>query len=523
MSALIPSKTFLGWPDGALFGDLFAGGGGVSVGATKALGRAPDFAINHWDLAMKVHARNHPETEHYTANLWEARPRDIARGRPVAGLWFSPDCTHFSVARGGKPALHEIRALAEIVPEWLRDLRPAVWFLENVREFQDWGPLDAEGHVIPSRKGEFFKPWLHEIQRLGYRVEWKVLDCSKYGAPTKRKRLFMIGRCDGAPIVWPEETHGPGLLPFHTAAECIDWSVPAHSIFMSREEARVLGIKRPLAEKTMWRIAQGLWHFLFNCPAPFLLKVNHGGVGRSEARIERLDEPMSTVTASRRGLALVAPVLQQSGYGERDGQRARVLNINEPIGTIVDGQKHALVMAFLTKYFGEREGGFAGGSSLGAPIGAVTARDHHGLISGNLIKLRGQCHGAHLREPMPSLTAKGTHVAEVRAYLTAFYGDDHAKGMGQDLREPMRTLTSRARLGLVEVHGELHQLTDICFRMLTVPELLRGQMGEYAEGFDLSDAETQEDQIALVGNMVPPKMVERLIASNPPRALRRAA
>lgn len=520
-----------------VWGDLFAGFGGTSRGMKKALRRDPDFAVNHWPLAIQVHERNHPDTVHFTESLWRARPRDVARRGEVGGLWFSPDCTHHSAARGGKPMRQDIRALANIIPRWLAELAPTLFFIENVREFEKWGPLGKNRRPDPEREGEHFDRLIRQCRRLGYDVDWQVKDCSEYGAPTRRRRLFVIGSNDGIPPIWPEPTHGPGLLPFHTAAECIDFGIPAGSIFpctctvpvqselLSTHCSTCGGRLRPLVEKTMWRIAQGLRRFLFESADPFIIKVNHGGRGRREARVESIYQPLSTATAKRRGHGLVVPILQQSGYGERPGQRARVLDIRQPLGTCVDGQKHALVTAFLTKYFTEREGGFAGGSSLNAPIGTVTARDHHGLVTGNLVKLRGQCHSADLRGPMPTITSKGTHVGEVRAFLTAYYGDDKTPGCGQDLREPMRTLTSKARLGLVTVHGVDYQLTDVCFRMLTAPELLRGQMGELAEGYDLSDAETQEDQIAGIGNMVPPAMVNALISANlkPRERMRRAA
>jgi len=557
-----------------VWGDLFAGFGGTSLGMQKALGREPDFAINHWPLAIRVHERNHPDTVHFTENLWRARPSDVARKGEVGGLWFSPDCTHHSNARGSKPRRQDIRALANIIPHWLRDLEPTLFFIENVREFEKWGPLGKDRQPDPEREGEHFDRLIRQCQRLGYDVDWQVLDCSRYGAPTRRNRLFIVGSNDGIPPLFPEPTHGPGLLPFHTAAECIDFDIPAGSIFPCTcahpHRSSILpthcevcgGRLRPLVEKTMWRIAQGLRRFLYEDPDPFvisidqqstgrtdrpassplstittvnrhgivtpvLIKANHGGKGRREARVESIQAPFSTITAGRRGHSMVVPQLIQVGYGERKGQRARVLNLRDPLGTVVaQGRKHALVTAFLTKYFGaDREGGFNGGSSLRAPIGTVTSRDHHGLVTGNPVKLRGQCHGAGLRDPFPTITAKGMHVGEVRAFLTAYYGDDKAPGRGQDLREPMRTLTAKARLGLVTVHGVDYQLVDVCFRMLTAPELLRGTMGELAEGFDLSDAETQEDQIAGIGNMVPPAMVDALISANlnPRKRLRRAA
>jgi DNA (cytosine-5)-methyltransferase 1 len=560
--------------------DLFAGGGGASVGMEAALDRPVDLAINHSPPALAVHRANHPRTRHLEADIWEVRPREATGGKRVSVLWASPDCTHFSVAKGGQPREQGIRSLAWVVVDWAREVRPAVIFLENVQEFRGWGPLDSNGKPIKARMGETFRKWHRQLEQLGYQVDHRILDASLYGAPTRRRRLFLVARCDGQPIRWPEPTHGPGKLPLHTAAECIDWSIPCPSIFER---------KRPLAEKTLWRIAQGIRRFVLENPrpyivgvggragqshpipvdqpigtvtakndravvAPHLVKVNHG---KRDHRGEQLDMPLTTVTAERRGhalvapslvqvnhgddgrtgdrfhsveaplgtvtasggsRALVAPTLVQTSYGERPGQRARYLDLHQPLGTVVaQGQKHALVSAFLAKHFGDPNradggGGVVIGQELERPIGTVTARDHHSLAAVALAKLRGECSGADPAEPMPTITAGGWHIAEVRAFLTAYYGTDGTGG--QDLFDPMRTIPTRHRLGLVTVEGADYQIVDIGMRMLEPHELLRAQFGRFAAGYDLSPAKTKTAQVRLIGNSVAPDVAEAVVRAN---------
>lgn len=233
------------WGGRGLVVDLFAGGGGASTGIESALGSSVDIAINHDAVALAVHKANHPPTRHLDADIWEVRPRDATGGLPVWMLWLSPDCRDHSNAKGGRPRTARIRSLAWAGYRWAKEVRPAVIFLENVPEFEGWGPLGDDGKRCPVRKGRTFRKFVAMMRNLGYVVDWRVLDASLYGAPTKRRRLFLVARCDGQPIVWPEPTHGPGRAPLHTAAECIDWSLPCPSIF---------GRKKPLAEKTLWRV-----------------------------------------------------------------------------------------------------------------------------------------------------------------------------------------------------------------------------------------------------------------------------
>jgi DNA (cytosine-5)-methyltransferase 1 len=542
--------------DDEIIVDLFAGGGGASTGMEAALGRPIDLAINHDPVALAAHKDNHPWTTHLEANLWEVRPSEATGGKPVGLLWASPDCRHHSVAKGGAPRSESVRSLPNVVVRWVKAVRPRMLALENVIELQSWGPLDQKGKRIKARAGETFRRWKRAIERLGYVVEHRILDASLYGARTRRRRFFLIARCDGVPIVWPDPTHGEGRLPLHTAAECIDWNLPVPSIFER---------KKPLAEKTLWRIAQGIRRFVLESDKPFIVKVNHG---KREARVEPLDEPLSTVTATQRGHAVVvphltkfqqnsvgqdtrepldtvmagaqrfgvvAPTLIQTGQGERKGQRARVPGLQKPLGTIVAcGQRHALVGAYLSKYFGDPlrkdgKGGVVLGSELEKPIGAVTTRDHHAFSAVFLAKYRGTSDShpgcADINKPMPTISAGGQkggiHVAEVRAFLTAYYstGTTH----GQKVDDPLRTIRTKHCLGIVTVSGTDYQIVDIGLRMLQPHELLRAQFGKYAEHYDLSAATTVADKVRLIGNSVCPELAEAVIAANLKREVQRAA
>lgn len=458
--------------------DLFAGGGGASLGIEAAMGRPIDIAINHDPVALAVHAANHPHTVHLTENIWEVKPREIVKGRRVALLWASPDCTHFSVAKGGKPRKQNIRSLAWTVVLWAHDVAPDVICLENVAEFRSWGPLDAEGKPSKKEMGTTFKKWKRSLERLGYVVDYRVLRASDYGAPTSRKRLFLVARRDGLPITWPAPTHGgPGLLPVRAAAECIDWSLPCKSIFER---------KKPLKEKTLRRIAQGIQRFVLGSSTPFVVPI----AGRP-----------------------AAPALIQTSYGERPGQRPRYLDLHQPLGTVVaGGTKHSLVAAFLAKHYS----GVVGVPFDGRALDTITSRDHHALSVACLAKFRGtdpsQPASGSVEEPLPTISAGGVHSAEVRAFLTAYYsGPDDA---GQELSDPTRTITTKDRLGLVTVEGQDYCITDIGMRMLAPHELLRAQFGGFASRYDLSAAKTKTAKVHLIGNSVCPEVAQAVIASN---------
>lgn len=522
--------------------DSFAGGGGASTGIERALGRAVDIAINHDPAAVRMHEVNHPHTRHYCESVWDVDPRKVCAGRPVGLAWFSPDCKHFSKAKGKKPVEKRVRGLAWVVLRWAATVAPRVIMLENVEEFITWGPLvkDDDGlcYPCPKNKGRTFNSFVNALRRHGYAVEWRELRASDFGAPTIRKRLFLIARRDGAPIIWPEPTHGDpkrakGLKPWRTAAECIDWSIPCPSIFERT---------RPLAEATLRRIAKGIMRYVVENPEPFIVSY-YGEKSGDKGRGQKLGEPLRTQTTENR-FALVSPTLIQTGYGERPGQAPRVPGVEKPLGTVVaGGTKHALVSAFLAKYYGG-----VVGTPLDVPTGTVTTVDHHSLVSAHLVrqfgksvgsgavdpvgtitaggggktllatshlvKLRGTCRdGQAVTEPMPTVTAGGLHVGEVRAFLLKYYGT----GQDAQLGEPLHTVTTRDRFGLVTVRGEEYRIVDIGMRMLSPRELFRAQgfPADYIIDRDGAGRPiSKTDQVARCGNSVCPPMAEVLVRAN---------
>lgn len=537
--------------------DLFAGGGGASTGIEQAIGRHVDIAINHDPEAISLHEANHPQTRHFVSDVFEVDPVVVTDGQPVGLLWASPDCKHFSKAKGGKPVSKKIRSLAWVVVKWAAAVKPRVICLENVEEFQTWGPLGPDNRPCPNRKGQTFQRWKQQLERMGYVVEHRELRACDFGAPTIRKRLFLVARRDGMPIVWPEATHGaPGTLPvqqkklqpWRTAAECIDWSVPAPSIFER---------SKPLADATCRRIAKGIVRYVVDAAEPFIVKdaapflTEHANA--STQRTFPADEPLRTQVAQVKGghFALVSPTLVQTGYGEREGQSPRSLDIGKPLGTVVAGQKHALVSAFLAKHYTG-----VVGSDLAAPMGTATTVDHHSLVAANLVhlghgegkcgtkrfshgvrdvaqplntvtaqgmpagivtshmlKLRGDNVGSAAGEPLHTISAQGTHHAEVRAFLIKYYGTDQDPA----LREPLHTVTTKDRFGLVTIKGEPYAIVDIGLRMLTPRELYRAQ--GFPESYAISKGAdgrplTKTAQVRMCGNSVCPPLARALVAAN---------
>jgi len=500
---------------GEIIVDSFAGGGGASLGIELALGRSPDIAINHDAEAIAMHQANHPNTRHFCESVWDVSPRKATGGRPVGLAWFSPDCRHHSKAKGGKPVDKNIRGLAWVAVRWAAAVKPRMIIVENVEEFRFWGKLLPNNRPCPRSKGSEFRRWIGKLKTLGYHIEWRELKACDYGAPTTRKRLFIVARCDGQPIVWPEPTHGPGReLPYRTAAECIDWSIPCPSIF-ERE--------RPLAENTLRRIARGLKRYVFDAPEPYLVslagkakqyvvRIGHTGHGDS-GKVRDIDEPLSTIT-SKAEHCLLAPTLIQTGYGERPGQAPRCLDLQQPLGTVVaGGAKHALVAAFIAKHYGGNESS-SGGTPLTAPLDTITAVDHHSLVTAHIQRDFGNSVGSSIDEPMPTITGSGNgKAALVQAFLIKYFGT----GGDLSLGEPLHTITSRDRFGLVAV-ARMHQLlTDIGMRMFASRELFR------AQGFPdtyLIEVEhkgkilTKTAQIRMCGNSVSPPCAAALVLAN---------
>lgn len=489
--------------------DLFAGGGGASTGIEQAIGRHVDIAINHAADAVALHQANHPQTRHFISDVFEVDPLAVVGDQRIGLLWASPDCKHFSKAKGGKPVSKKIRSLANVVVEWVKRLKPTeqhprVISLENVEEFQTWGPLLKNDRPCPRRRGRTFQWWVGQLRALGYTVEWRELRACDYGAPTIRKRLFLVARCDGMPIVWPVPTHaekptkGSGLKPWRTAAECIDWTLSCPSIF-ERD--------RPLAEATLRRIAHGIMRYVVNTAEPYVVRIGHTGHGDS-GKVRSVREPVSTITSKAEHL-LCSPTLVQTGYGEREGQAPRVPGLHKPLGTVVAGaSKHALVAAFLAKHYTG-----VVGSQLHDPIGTVTSVDHHSLVTSNMIKLRGTSNSAATDAPLGTISAQGTHHAEVRAFLTAYYGSDQ----DTPLDDPLHTVTTKPRFGLVAVAGLQYEISDIGMRMLQPRELYRAQgfpdsyiIDRGADGRPLP----KDAQVRMCGNSVCPPLARAIVAAN---------
>lgn len=531
-------RAYLG--DGGEIFDNFAGGGGASEAFARVFGRGPHHAINHDPEALAMHAANHPETEHHCGNIWDYKPRELVGEASVAAAWFSPDCKDHSSAKGGKPVDKKIRALAWTAVRWAHDVKPAILFLENVPEFQDWGPcieIDGETRRDPKRKGQTFRRFVGRLRTYYKHVEWRVLRACDYGTPTRRKRLFLMA--SDRELHWPTPTHGPMLAkPHRTAAECIDFSNLGASIFMTRDEAREykrhtgIAIRRPLSNNSLARIAAGTVRFVLDNARPFIIPVNHGGVGRDDRRVHDVLEPMPTITGGQRGgHALVAPLLIQTGQGERRGQRPRYLDIEQPLGTVVAcGQRHAMASALLAPFIENGNstrstGGFNIAVPVDQPISTITAQRQKSLVVAHLVKFAGTS-PSHLAscasgmdEPLPTVTAGGWKVAQVAAFLVRYNGKRRAQG----LDEPITTVDTARRFGIVSVviEGWRYAIADILMRMLEPRELFRAQgvdddyiIDPIYNGKPL----TRTAQIRMCGNMVPPDPAEALIIANAPRA-----
>lgn len=578
--------------------DSFAGGGGASLGIKRALGRCPDVAINHDAAAIMMHAANHPKTKHYAKDVWTIHSREVTMGRDVGLMWCSPDCAHFSRAKGAKPVKKNIRSLAWVVCKWATEVQPRVIILENVREFEDWGPLiqqhrcdfvsraemgpamitcdwrgpqpekgrcprcdskvkpsinDAGNPVLipdPTRKGHSFKRWAGRLRNLGYNVQWRILDAADFGAPTHRRRLFLIARNDGKPIVWPEATHGDPkklddsplfaapLKPWRTAAECIDWNLPCPSIFDR---------KRPLADNTLRRIALGIKRYVLENPKPFIVQVTgkHGygvvsplvtrlaqeplgtvvskaehllvspflskyhGQKADESRCRPCDEAVNTLDTQNR-FGLVAATMVQIGYGEREGQAARAIDIEKPLGTVVaGGSKHAAVAAFLSRCAHGEDGRRGRGSQeVTEPAPTVLGSKDFTCVAANLVHLNhGEKQWNGVDEPLRTATT-GNHAVLVYSFLTKYFGTS----IGSSLIEPAPTATGKDRFGLVtvQVNGESYVIVDIGMRMLSPRELARAQ--GFPDSYILTGSKSS--QVARIGNSVCPVMAEVLVKAN---------
>ncbi len=576
---------------GELIVDNFAGGGGASTGIEMATGYSVDIAINHDPEAIKMHKANHPNTKHYCENVWAVDPVKACNGHPVALAWFSPDCKHFSKAKGGKPKDKFIRGLAWVACRWAGLVRPRVIMLENVEEFKTWGPLGRRHHPIKAKQGETFQKFVQQLTDLGYEVQFRELIAADYGAPTMRKRFFMIARCDGKPIVWPEPTHAPadseevkaGLKkPYVGAYTQLDFSLPCPSIFDTSEEIKEkYGIRavRPLAQKTMDRIARGFIKFVLNNPKPFIIQCNHGG----ERRPNDIREPMPTITG-KHGYGIVEPYMVQ--IGQTGFAKDRSKDVREPLTTIVSKNEHCLIEPMLAPYMGTNttnhpggnckdpihtittgnqqclisptliqyhsetskdgvrgqtikdpimtvdssnryglvasflhkyyDGGYKGaGETVENPLPTVTAWDHNSVVTANLIQMNNHCDGKDIRQPLPTITAGDGHFGEVRAFLIKYYG----QGTGQDIKDPLDTVTAQDRFGLVTINGTDYQIVDIGLRMLEPRELYgcQGFPDDYIIDHDYTGRTyPRSEQVRRCGNAVCPPIPAALVRANLP-------
>lgn len=554
--------------------DNFAGGGGASYALMEAFGRKVDIAINHDAKALAMHARNHPETLHIQEDVFAVDPFEVCAGRPIDAAWFSPDCTHFSAAKGGKPKSAKIRGLAWVVLRWASLpawQRPRVIFLENVKEFETWGPLDEEGKPIKDRMGETFRFWWKSMEKRGYVGEVKKTRASSFGARTIRYRLLIIWRCDGQPIVWPEPTHHDPekrqptvrikTKPHLPVSDVIDWLLPCQSIFDR---------KKPLAENTLRRVARGVFRYVIDNPKPFIVpgyQVTHLGFDdgtvdgpafviplthQGDSRVHGIDEPLRTITGAHRGeLALVNPFLarvtQSSNHRPIDmqgplptittakgGEIALIAphlmtmrnsqkpfnGADEPLHTITAGGAHIYeVAAFLAQYNNNPDGSVNAGHDLRKPISTIASKGpHQAVIAAHLLNLKGSSRrDAPADGPCPAICAGGTHVAAVTAFLIKYYRTGGPKPV--DL--PLDVATSVARFGLVTVviEGTRYAIVDIGMRMLTPRELFLAQgfppdyiLDVQHEGRKL----TKSDLVRLVGNSVsPPWAIAHAVANAP--------
>ena len=544
---------------GELLVDNFSGGGGTSTGIELATGYSVDIAINHDPEAIKMHKANHPYTKHYCEDVWQVDPVKACNGHPVGLAWFSPDCKHFSKAKGGKPKDKFIRGLAWVACRWAGLVRPRVIMLENVEEFKTWGPLNRGHHPIKAKQGKTFEKFVKQLTDLGYEVQFKELVAADYGAPTMRKRFFMIARCDGRPIVWPKPTHAPadskevkvGLLkPYVGAYTQLDFSLPCPSIFDTSEEIKEkYGIRavRPLAPKTMERIARGLKKFVLENPEPFIIQCNHGG----ERRPNDIREPMPTITG-KHGYGIVEPYMVQIGQTGFAADRSKDVreplttivsknehcliepklapymgtnttnhpggNCKDPIHTITTGNQQCLISPTLIQYHSETAKGEVRGQSIDEPIMTIDGSNRYGLvITSFLSKFYKTGIGQDIREPLGTVTANagGGHFGEVRAFLIKYYG----QGTGQDIKEPLDTVTARDRFGLVTIEGVDYQIVDIGLRMLEPRELYgcQGFPDDYIIDHDYTGKTyPRSEQVRRCGNAVCPPIPAALVRANLP-------
>lgn len=528
--------------------DLFAGGGGVSDGYKIATGKEIDVAVNHDVAAVAMHKANHPGTLHYCESIHDVDPIKACQGRKVGFFWISPMCTHFANAKGGTPVDPKIRALAWVEVKWALAVRPRVMFLENVVEFKTWGPVDEKGQPIKERSGETFEafvaalttglhpdhpawPEIEEelgayfdkerlVQGLGYTVEYRELVASVLGAPTSRRRFFMIARCDGKPIKWPVPTHGDPkslevaagkLKPWRTAAEVIDFTRPCPSIFASKSEIKEkygLTAVRPLAPDTMKRTIKGVDKFFVKNPEPFLIHINHSG---DSFRGQSINKPFPTITA-KHGYGMAAPVLMQ--YHASDDARGQ--DVNKPLMTIDASPRYAITAAFLAKYYGKGIG-----QKIDEPLHTIASHDHSGLNVVHIVKFKGDNKGQTVDTPLQTITASIGQFGVIKTFLQKVKDDDmkYWPQVRELFNEHCGYGIADDEVLLFEINGDQYFICDIGLRMLTPRELFDGNgfRPTYIIDTDYYGKRyPKAEQVKRCGNSVPPPFATALIWANMP-------
>lgn len=554
--------------------DNFAGGGGASTGIELATGRPVDIAINHDIDAIAMHKVNHPRTRHYCESVWDVDPVEICGGDPVGLMWLSPDCKHFSRAKGGKPVEKKVRGLAWIALRWAATVRPRVIILENVPEFVTWGRLGKDGKPDKRFAGETFRSFVYQLKQHGYDVKYRELKACDYGAPTIRKRFFLIARCDGKPIVFPFPTHGHGLIPYRTAAECIDWSVSCKSIF-ERE--------KPLADNTLRRIARGLDKFTLKSSSPFIVPVGYGERQGQSPRVHDINAPLSTivstvkqrlvtphiskyfggvvgsditaplgtvtaidhnavvmpkiapcimanntnnvgsainaplptVTTGNRNFYTAASLIQY--HSEQTEREVRGQSLNDPLMTVDVSPRYGLTSAHIVKYYkGDNY------SAVNSPLHTITVKERNALIESHLCLLRNNQDCKSLYDPIPTLCTSGGHISEIRTVI-AKYDNTVELNHWAEVRELLNTYCAYSLsdddILLLEINGEQYYISDIGMRMLTPRELYRAQgfPEDYIIDFDVNGKQyPRSAQVARCGNAVPPPFAEALVRANLP-------
>ena len=540
--------------------DNFAGGGGASTGIELALGRPVTIAINHDPAAILMHKTNHPYTEHLQASVWDVDPVVVCRGRPVGLAWFSPDCKHFSKAKGSALVDRNIRGLAWIVLRWAGTVRPRVIILENVEEFTTWGPV-RKGKPVRSKRGQTFARWLQQLRALGYAVEYRELVAADYGAPTTRKRFVLIARCDGQPITWPERTHAPAddpdtivgkFNPWRSAAEIIDWTLPMYSIFESKAEIkRKYGVNtvRPLADNTLRRVIRGVDKHTIRSGKPFIVPTGYGERAGQAPRVHDIGAPLPTVVGSGKFNLCAANIVQ---YHTEQTEEARTAGLRAPIPTVDASNRYGLISAHLCEYYGNGEpidiwepmhtvtshdrealtsvvlhpvhaGGYNGkGNTPDAPLNTITSAGGLMLAAHHITKFKGQNIGQDMEYPLQTITAGGGEFALTSTIIRKY-------GPGQDMGywPKVRALLNKYcgydladdEVLLIRIGGAWWFISDIKIRMLA-PKELYAAMGfppDYIIDRDYTGkAYPKTQQVARCGNAVCPPMARAVVAANMP-------